>query len=236
MLNFFKKIRRKLIDEGNLKRYLIYACGEVLLVMVGILLALQVNNWSERIKNKEVKIKGLAVIQSNLQEERKRLNTVIGYKEADILKMQQILNGNFDTDEELDIHVLNGFHKHLPCNAGYKTMIQNNSINLIESKALINELINFYEIFYSFLTDAGTYDADLTQNEIMPYLIQYFPSEKSEVAIRPILKKELKKTHFRNLILEKIKLFEWYIDVMKNRAFTHMDKLEHLIEEELSGT
>ena len=51
MLKFFRRIRRKLIDEGNLKRYLIYAIGEVLLVMIGILLALQVNNWNER--NKE---------------------------------------------------------------------------------------------------------------------------------------------------------------------------------------
>ncbi len=47
MLKFFRRIRRKLIDEGNLKRYLIYAIGEILLVMIGILLALQVNNWNE---------------------------------------------------------------------------------------------------------------------------------------------------------------------------------------------
>lgn len=54
MLNFFRRIRRKLIDEGNLKRYLIYAVGEILLVMIGILLALQVNNWNEiRKSNKE---------------------------------------------------------------------------------------------------------------------------------------------------------------------------------------
>ena len=47
MLKFFRKIRQKLIDEGNLKRYLIYAIGEVLLVVVGILIALQINNWNE---------------------------------------------------------------------------------------------------------------------------------------------------------------------------------------------
>lgn len=38
MLKFFRRIRRKLIEEGNLKRYLVYAIGEVLLVMIGILL------------------------------------------------------------------------------------------------------------------------------------------------------------------------------------------------------
>ena len=46
MLKFFRRIRQKLINQGDLKRYLIYAIGEVILVMIGILLALQVNNWN----------------------------------------------------------------------------------------------------------------------------------------------------------------------------------------------
>ena len=51
MLKFFRRVRLKLIDEGNQKRYLVYAIGEILLVMIGILLALQVNNWNEGRKN-----------------------------------------------------------------------------------------------------------------------------------------------------------------------------------------
>lgn len=44
MLNFFRRIRQKLIDEGNLKRYLLYGAGEILLVVIGILIALKINN------------------------------------------------------------------------------------------------------------------------------------------------------------------------------------------------
>lgn len=51
MIKFFRKIRQKLIDEGNLKRYLIYAIGEILLVVIGILLAVQINEWNKERQN-----------------------------------------------------------------------------------------------------------------------------------------------------------------------------------------
>lgn len=50
LITLFRRIREKLIGEGNTRRYLIYAVGEILLVMIGILLALQVNNWNEERK------------------------------------------------------------------------------------------------------------------------------------------------------------------------------------------
>ncbi|MDZ7805794.1 MAG: DUF6090 family protein [Gracilimonas sp.] len=47
MLKFFRTIRKKLIEEDNVRKYLLYAIGEILLVVIGILIALQVNNWNE---------------------------------------------------------------------------------------------------------------------------------------------------------------------------------------------
>jgi hypothetical protein len=43
MISFFKKIRQKLLSENKVTRYLIYALGEILLVTIGILIALQMN-------------------------------------------------------------------------------------------------------------------------------------------------------------------------------------------------
>ena len=59
MIKFFRKIRQKLLAEGlpagqagKAVNYLKYAIGEIVLVMIGILLALQINNWNEHRKNK----------------------------------------------------------------------------------------------------------------------------------------------------------------------------------------
>lgn len=58
MIHFFRKIRLKLFSKGKFSNYLLYALGEIALVMIGILLALQVNNWnSERIQRNEIKSK-----------------------------------------------------------------------------------------------------------------------------------------------------------------------------------
>ena len=47
MIKFFRRIRQKLLTEGKTGRYLQYAFGEILLVVLGILIALQINNWNE---------------------------------------------------------------------------------------------------------------------------------------------------------------------------------------------
>jgi len=47
MIKFFKKIRQQLLTENKLSKYLIYAIGEIILVVIGILIALQINNWNK---------------------------------------------------------------------------------------------------------------------------------------------------------------------------------------------
>ena len=54
MLRFFRQIRQRLLTENKVSKYLLYAIGEILLVVIGILIALQVNNWNEgRLERKE---------------------------------------------------------------------------------------------------------------------------------------------------------------------------------------
>lgn len=105
MLKFFRRIRQKLVREGNLKRYLIYAIGEILLVVIGILIALQVNNWNEERRENKTLI-------SILENEKISLAIEIEKEETQI----QLINGWIDTVlnaqiiiEEID--VLTPHHK-----------------------------------------------------------------------------------------------------------------------------
>ncbi len=52
MIKFYRKIRHKLLSENKLRKYLFYAIGEIILVVIGILIALQINNWNEKQKAK----------------------------------------------------------------------------------------------------------------------------------------------------------------------------------------
>ena len=47
MIKFFRQFRQRMIKENRISKYLLYAIGEIVLVMIGILLALQVNTWNE---------------------------------------------------------------------------------------------------------------------------------------------------------------------------------------------
>ena len=66
MIKFFRKIRQKLLTEKKFSKYLIYAIGEIVLVVIGILIALQINNWNEDQKNKALEKNMLENLAENL--------------------------------------------------------------------------------------------------------------------------------------------------------------------------
>ncbi|NND94281.1 MAG: hypothetical protein HKN45_05405, partial [Flavobacteriales bacterium] len=80
MIKFFRTIRQKLLSESKFSKYLIYAIGEIVLVVIGILLALQINTWNEERKTEQLE-------QSLLQEMKEDLR-------ADILDMQENVSYN----------------------------------------------------------------------------------------------------------------------------------------------
>lgn len=90
MLKFFRRIRQKLIQEGKLKNYLIYAIGEILLVVIGILIALQVNNWNEK-RNQEQRVRVmLEQIYTSVKEDSELMYNIQQVQQKQIEWMYQI--------------------------------------------------------------------------------------------------------------------------------------------------
>ena len=79
MLNIFRKIRQKLLQQNAAKRYLLYAFGEILLVVIGILIALQVNNWNEEKKNLKTITDTIHKLETELLINYEEANFVLGF-------------------------------------------------------------------------------------------------------------------------------------------------------------
>jgi hypothetical protein len=77
MIKFFRKIRQRLLTESKFSKYLLYAIGEIILVVIGILIALQINNWNEERKTKQRLNDFLTEIQNDLSDNILKANDII---------------------------------------------------------------------------------------------------------------------------------------------------------------
>lgn len=84
MLKFFRKIRQNLLSEGKTGKYLKYAIGEIILVVIGILIALQINNWNENRKNKLLEQQLLKALLTEFETNLANLDRVIKFNDSNI--------------------------------------------------------------------------------------------------------------------------------------------------------
>lgn len=148
MLNFFKKIRQELIDKGNLKRYLLYAIGEILLVVIGILLALQINNWNEKNKARENEKYVLIELESNLQEEQTQIAEMLERRAKAQKAMEQMVNylpeQQFDIDSlKIDAARMMTYERFFPIRNAYEVS-KANGLH-ITNKKLRTQIAKYYE-------------------------------------------------------------------------------------------
>ncbi|WP_029038183.1 DUF6090 family protein [Salinimicrobium xinjiangense] len=96
-MNFFRKIRRYLVAQHKPARYLKYAIGEIILVVIGILIALQINNWNEFRKERKKEEMYLKSLKSDLRESQAELKRVIEKTERVTSASIQLLSFSTDT-------------------------------------------------------------------------------------------------------------------------------------------
>lgn len=156
MLKFFRRIRQKLVNEGNLKRYLVYAIGEILLVMIGILLALQVNNWNENKKNRAIEAKLLNGILENLNEDNDNLIQITNRLNTTLENIDRLFNRNPIPNDSLAQVTTraNGFSQFIPITAAYERGMNGGDFSLIRPDSIANFIQRLYAFEYESINSA----------------------------------------------------------------------------------
>ena len=99
MLKFFRQIRQRLLSENKFSKYFLYALGEIILVVIGILLALQINNWNEARNRKIEEEKLLMALAEDFKENKIRIQEAIN-KESDMIAMSKSLIAAMQSDKK----------------------------------------------------------------------------------------------------------------------------------------
>ena len=138
MIKFFRHIRKRLVTDppehtfsvraGNkFSKYLLYAIGEIILVVIGILIALSINNWNENNKSKKDEHYVLTEVLKNLEEDAVLVDEIITQRQKTktaVVSLQDFVNsGTIDTDL-LQFHLANllTFERYFPINNAYEIM------------------------------------------------------------------------------------------------------------------
>ena len=98
MIKFFRKIRQNLLTENKFSKYLIYAIGEIILVVIGILIALSINNWNEKSKNKKQEKHVLLQLKEEYKENLTELDLKISMRK-EMLDASSRLLAYYDNTE-----------------------------------------------------------------------------------------------------------------------------------------
>jgi len=156
MIKFFRKIRQKMLIENKFSKYLLYAVGEILLVVIGILIALQINNWNEIQKGKMKATTILKEIRSDMVKDLDLIEELKPYWGAEILYFKKVFPSYkypIDLDNIVDIVTTNQvdysllFEYDAPFRSNtsaFDAMIADGNSDLITNDSLFSKIQKFY--------------------------------------------------------------------------------------------
>ena len=152
MINFFRKIRQKLLTENKFSKYLLYAIGEIFLVVIGILIALNINNWNENQKQLKLEKEILGEVKIGLESDYKNISTVIK-DHLNFINSQDILIDWIESKKEYNDSLIPYF-KHtvwttwfLPKDAQFESLKQF-GIRNISNNELSDQITKLYDVVY----------------------------------------------------------------------------------------
>ena len=153
MIKFFRKIRQQLLTENKLSKYLFYAIGEIVLVVMGILIAVSVNNWNETQKDKTIEQKVLNTLNSDFTSNITQLQGNIDETEEMVGNIKKLFQLFRKTQTELSLLPkdsirtgIGGYATFNPSDGALTSLLLSGGLNIITNDSLKNKLTNWPNI------------------------------------------------------------------------------------------
>lgn len=223
MIKFFRKIRQTLLSEGKTGKYLKYAMGEIVLVVIGILIALSINNWNEEKKGKAELIQYLSSLKENIREDIKVLDSLTVRREitVDHCKKERLnfLNKTFnfhDTRYALFSYVDFYFQ---PNTSAYDALKSSPYLGKINGTKLNNLIIAYYAKTYQIKEAEKSYNEflenleakqayDIDRTLVMAYIYvdpeQLKITKTTQEEIEDVFKEMHNSVAFRNIVSQAV--------------------------------
>ena len=177
MLRFFRQIRKKLMEQSKVRKYLFYAIGEIALVMIGILLALQVNNWNENRLQENEEAFYLQKLQQSITQDTTTYSQVIELLDSAIDNLSIIQNELNDINKEafsVDItSPLLSTYKRSIERSTWDNLISTGKISLIQNNAVSDSLFKYYYAYENNILGWNEAQTHYTRQMIAPFLMEF---------------------------------------------------------------
>jgi len=251
MIGFFRRIRRKLADQNKFIQYSRYAFGEILLVVIGILIALSINNWNESNKTKKIELKLLKELREDLLETKEDLLSDI--EKAKLLlsttdSLYQSAMTNKWEQMKFSLDFIYETPRLFPKLSAYKS-IQAFGVNIISNDSLRKIITNFYELQLERVNYGESLIIKLNENELKQLLddvsipIRHCPDCESLFELYNGVVTGHKKMYHINqpntkiihLLQEKFNLVQGLLNSRYNVTEMHIEIMINLINKELNN-
>lgn len=173
MIKFFRHIRQRLVNENKFSKYLLYAIGEIILVVIGILIALQINNWNEARKNNITESDYYCRLLEDFELDRQNIKRLSEESDYKIRKSKELLLElpkkqkpiEYLIDEYIQALRTNAF---VPSKVTILDITSSGKLNLIKNDSLKKTLIRYYAEL-----DNLVYQLDLNRNHSIERAFDY---------------------------------------------------------------
>ena len=179
-----------MIKENRTSKYLLYAIGEILLVVIGILIALQLNNWNNGQKDKQAEIKYLNQINNSLKNSQLILNARIDRNKT-ILKEGEVLFDHLKSKKPLNdsikqFFVIPVFDHSVSLSTAAFENLKSDGLSLISNDNLKIDIINIYDQELNFIQTRFANQVQTFINSVVePFYAKNFEWDSKENQVVP---------------------------------------------------